>query len=136
MADLTDKEIDDALERGRALRATSPRARSARYDRESGRIVVDLTNDCVFAFPARLAQGLADACEQEISRVEILGGGTALHWEGLDTDLALDGLMAGLFGTASFMAARAGRTVSPAKSAAARANGTKGGRPPKTSRNG
>ena len=136
MAELTDKEIDAALERGRALRATSPRARTVRYDHESGRIVVDLTNDCVFAFPARLAQGLAEASEQEISDVEILGGGTALHWEALDMDLALDGLMAGLFGTASFMAARAGRTVTPSKAAAARANGAKGGRPPKATRNG
>jgi hypothetical protein len=40
--------------------------------------------------------------------------------------------MAGLFGTRSHMARRAGQATSPAKAAAARANGAKGGRPRKT----
>ena len=38
------------------------------------------------------------------------------------------GLLAGLFGTKAHQARRAGRATSPAKAAAARRNGTKGGR--------
>ena len=54
-----------------------------------------------------------------------------LHWEKLDVDFSVPGLVAGIFGTARWMAARAGRASSPAKAAAARANGAKGGRPRK-----
>lgn len=62
---------------------------------------------------------------------ETLGKGYGLHWEELDVDLSLPGLMAGIFGTRTWMARRAGQATSAAKAAAARANGAKGGRPRK-----
>jgi hypothetical protein len=67
MAELTNAEIDTALENGRIARATQPRAAKARYDRELGRIVVDLTNGCVFAFPPRLTQGLERATDDQLA---------------------------------------------------------------------
>ncbi|WP_262423121.1 DUF2442 domain-containing protein [Brevundimonas denitrificans] len=94
-------------------------------------MIVDLENGCTFAFPPRLAQGLETASEDQLSGVEILGQGYGLHWEALDVDLSLPGLMAGIFGTKAWMARRAGQTKSLAKAAAARANGAKGGRPRK-----
>jgi hypothetical protein len=129
MAELTDAEIDAALARGREVRLAEPRAASARYDRALGRVVVELTNGCTFAFPPRLAQGLEAATEEQLAEVEVLGTGSGLHWEALDVDLSVPGLLAGLLGTASYMARRAGRATSPAKAAAARANGARGGRP-------
>lgn len=131
MTDLTDADIAVALERGRIASQTEPRASSARYDAASGRVIVELTNGCIFAFPPRLAQGLENATDPQLAAVEILGRGYGLHWEGLDVDLSLPGLMAGLFGTRAFLARQAGRATSPAKAAAARANGAKGGRPRK-----
>ncbi|WP_449045258.1 DUF2442 domain-containing protein [Paracoccus versutus] len=131
MADLTDAAIDAALERGRMAGANEPRAAAARYDRASGRVIVDLENGCTFAFPPRLAQGLEGATDDQLAAVEILGRGYGLHWEELDADLSLPGLMAGIFGTKAWMARRAGQTTSAAKAAAARANGAKGGRPRK-----
>ncbi len=131
MVELTDAEIDAALDRGKTLRATEPRAVKARYDRTKGRIVVDLTNGCTFAFPARVAHGLEAATEDQLAAVEILGNGYGLHWEALDVDISVPGLLAGIFGTRAYMARLAGRTKSPAKAAAARANGAKGGRPRK-----
>ncbi len=131
MAELTDTVIDAALARGREAAASEPRARSARFDRNSGRIVVELTNGCTFAFPKELAQGLEQATASELDAIEILGGGYGLHWEALDVDLAVPDLLAGLFGTRAWMARRAGRTTSPAKAEAARRNGAKGGRPRK-----
>ena len=131
MADLTDVEINAALERGRIAHQTEPRATSARYDRKNRRVIVDLTNGCTFAFPPRMAQGLEAATDDELASVEILGAGYGLHWEALDADLSVPGLLAGLFGTKAYMARRAGQATSPAKSAAARANGAKGGRPRK-----
>ncbi len=132
MADLTDAQIDAALERGRAARRHEPRAASARYDRSSGRVIVELTNGCTFAFPPQLAQRLDAATEEQLAQVEILGTGYGLHWEALDADLSIPGLLAGLFGTRAYLAQQAGRTTSHAKAAAARANGAKGGRPRRT----
>ena len=129
MAEPSDAEIDAALARGREVRSAEPRARSARYDGASSRVVIELTNDCIFAFPARLAQGLEEASDEQLAAVEILGAGSGLHWDELDVDLSVPGLLAGLLGTAAWMAGRAGRATSPTKAAAARANGRRGGRP-------
>jgi hypothetical protein len=131
MVDLTAAEIAAARERGRIYRATQPHAVSAHYDAKSDRIIVELTSGATFAFPPRLAQGLAGAAPAHLAEVELLGDGEALHWETLDVDYSVAGLVNGIFGTAKWMAARAGRATSPAKAAAARANGAKGGRPRK-----
>ena len=129
MAELTDAQVDAALVRGHAARLHEPRATAVRYDRHSGRVIVELTNGCIFAFPPRLAQGLETATEEQLSQAEILGAGSGLHWEALDVDFSIPGLLTGLFGTKAYLARQAGRTTSPAKAAAARVNGAKGGRP-------
>ena len=133
--DWIDTEIDRATARGRQIALTEPSAARARYDRRAGRVLVELTNGCSFTFPARSLQGLQKASDAELAEVEILGAGYGLHWETLDADFTVPGLLMGVFGTrrwmASEMARLAGRTRSPAKAAAARANGRKGGRPRK-----
>ena len=131
MAELTDYQIDAALERGRIMRETQPYAAAARYDAKADRIIVDLTNGATFAFPPRLVQGLEEGTAEQLAEVEVLTCGFGLHWETLDVDYTVPGLVNGVFGTAKWMAARAGRTSSPAKAAAARTNGAKGGRPRK-----
>jgi len=131
MADISDTQIDAALERGKRALETEPRAATARYDRKLDRVVVDLTNGCTFAFPPRLAQGLEAATDEQLQEIQILGVGYGLHWEALDVDLSIPGLLAGLFGTKAYMARRAGQATSPAKAAASRTNGAKGGRPRK-----
>jgi len=131
MVELTDAQIDAALERGKVARLYEPRGTAAHYDRQLDRVIVELTNGCTFAFPPRLAQGLEKATKDQLAQVELLGAGSGLHWEVLDADLSIPDLLAGLFGTKAFMARHAGRATSPAKAAAARANGARGGRPPK-----
>lgn len=132
MADWIDQEIDAALARG-ARKSHEPRATSARYDEQSRCMVIALSNGCSFAFPAHLAEGLENATPEQLANVEVLGKGSGLHWEDLDVDLSVAGILAGLFGTEKYMAAklarRAGSTKSAAKAAAARANGKLGGRP-------
>jgi hypothetical protein len=131
MAELTDSEVNAAIERGLIAQQTEPRADAVRYDKQNSRIIVDLTNGCTFAFPPRVAQGLETATDEDLAAVEILGAGYGLHWEALDVDMSIPGLLAGLFGTKAYMARRAGQAKSPAKAAAARENGRKGGRPRK-----
>lgn len=98
MADNTDDMIDAALERGRLAQARECRAAKATYDRHSRHVVVELTNGCVFSFPSVLVEALRVANDDQIADVEILGRGYGLHWEALDLDLSLIGLMAGGFG--------------------------------------
>lgn len=131
MAELSQAQIDRANAAGRELAAAVPHAVRARYDRRSRRIVIELANGSQFAFPAELAQGLSGASPEALAEIELSGGGYGLHWPSLDVDLTVPGLLAGVFGTARWMAARAGRATSPAKAAAARRNGAKGGRPRK-----
>ena len=131
MVEITDQEIVAAEGRGHAALGSEPHAKSARYDVRSGRIAVELTNGCTFAFPPGLAQGLEEATREQLAEVEVLGIGTGLHWEALDVDLSVRGLLAGVFGTRRHMARLGGLVSSPAKAAAARANGAKGGRPRK-----
>jgi hypothetical protein len=135
MANRTDADFEAAEARGRKMLETEPRATSARYDRRSGRVVIDLVNGCTYAFPVQLVQDLQGASHDELANVEVEGLGFDLHWPALDADLYVPALVAGIFGTRNWMtkelARRAGQAKSPAKAAAARANGSKGGRPRK-----
>lgn len=135
MVTLTDAEFEAAEARGRKILETEPRAASARYDRATGRVVVDLVNGCTYAFPAQLVQDLQGASHDDLANVQVEGLGLSLHWPALDADLYVPALVAGIFGTRDWMAKelarRAGQAKSPAKAAAARANGLKGGRPRK-----
>ncbi|MDR9806489.1 DUF2442 domain-containing protein [Rhizobium hidalgonense] len=82
----------------------------AYYDYSSGRIVVEFENGSTFAVPGRSLEGLVDASEIDIADVELLGE-TGLHWENLDRDYEIAGLIAGIFGTPSFMTGSATRAM-------------------------
>jgi len=97
--DWIDTQIDRARARGRRGAAVEPRAASARYDRRTGQVLVELTNGCSFVFPARSLQGLENASDAELAKVELLGAGHGLHWEALDADFTVPGLLMGVFGT-------------------------------------
>ncbi|QEE47101.1 DUF2442 domain-containing protein [Rhizobium sp. WL3] len=133
MADFDEGQFDAAEARGRAMLETEPRAVGARYEAKSGRVVLDLANGCVYAFPTALIEDLQGASAADLGAVEIDGLGFNLHFPALDVDLQVPALIAGIFGTRAWMtrelARRAGQVTSEAKAAAARTNGAKGGRP-------
>jgi hypothetical protein len=112
-----------------------PRALAAHFDRTTGQVVIELVNGCTYAFPAQLAQDLHGAGHDALAHIEVDGAGFNLHWPKLDADLYVPALVSGIFGTREWMAREfarmAGQSKSPAKAAAARANGAKGGRPRK-----
>ena len=116
-------------------RDAEPRAIAARYDRRIARVVVSLNTGLELAIPPHMAEGLDRARPDDLAVIEISASGLGLHWPALDADLYLPGLLQGVFGSPKWMAGLLGRagglTRSPAKTAAARINGQKGGRPRK-----
>jgi hypothetical protein len=136
MDKVSDAQLDAAEARGREAMQTETRAASAHYDPATGRVVIDLVNGCAYAFPAHLVQDLQGASAEDLADVQVDGLGFNLHWPALDADLYVPALTAGLFGTRAWMARElarvAGMATSPAKAAAARSNGAKGGRPRKS----
>jgi hypothetical protein len=127
-------QIPAARRRARAARTSEPRAKSARYDRARGLVIVELQNGSYFGFPAQLGQGLRGASPDELAEVEVSPSGEALHWERLNADLRVPALLQGMFGTRAWMRELGrigGRARSEAKARAARLNGAKGGRPRK-----
>ena len=80
-----------------------------------------------------LAEGLAGAAPDDLAEIEVGPAGLGLRWPRLDADLHVPALLRGVLGSRSWMAAHmgaaGGRSRSPAKAAAARENGRKGGRP-------
>ena len=130
-------QIPAARARAARERTAGRRATSAAYDPRSGRIMLELTSGYVFGFPAASIPALARATPAQLAAVELSPGGSALHWEGLDVDLSVPGLLLSAVGRAAKlreMARLAGSTTSEAKAVAARANGAKGGRPRKATR--
>lgn len=129
---VTEREFEHAEARMAALREAGY-AVSTRYDRRTGRVIVNLNTGIQLAFPARLAEGLANASPEDLAEIEISPAGLGLSWPRLDVDLYVPALLQGVFGTKNWMAARlgsaGGKVQSEAKTAAARENGRKGGRP-------
>lgn len=127
-------QVPAARARDARERAQGRFASAVRYDRRTGRVVVELTNGNLFAFPAAAIPQLAQATPAQLDAVETSPGGYGLHWEELDVDLSVPGLLLSSIGRSDWMrelARLAGQSSSPAKAAAARANGAKGGRPRK-----
>ena len=131
-----DKEFETryrrAVKEARLSDATEPRASAARFDVKSRRLLVELRNGSTFMVPVELLEGLANIDSRDLKLVEVTPAGDGLHWERLDVDLSLSGLISGVFGGKRWMAelGRAGgKARSDVKSAAARSNGLKGGRP-------
>jgi hypothetical protein len=124
-----------ANQRANELESSMPRAVGARYDRASRRVVIHLSSKLDVSFSPRDTQGLEHAKPSQLETIEISPSGFGIHFPKLDADLYLPALLEGFLGSKQWMAARLGQTggtaKSPAKRAAARANGKLGGRPKK-----
>ncbi|MFZ0733242.1 MAG: DUF2442 domain-containing protein [Candidatus Sulfotelmatobacter sp.] len=131
----TDSEIERAVERARRLRG-EPLVKEVEYRSGPGLdlLVLKLSDGRRHVIPREDLQGLESATKEQISRIEILGGGTGLHWPDLNVDLYVPALLRGTYGNRQWMAKigqQGGLATSPTKKRASRANGMLGGRPRK-----
>jgi hypothetical protein len=128
----TNQQIDSALAQGRKFAVSDRRVVAAEYERKPDLLTLYLNDGVHVSIPRMNLQGLQDARPAQVSRIEILGHGTGLHWPLLNVDHYVPGLLNHVFGTDRWMAElgrRGGSVTSAAKADAARANGRKGGRP-------
>ncbi len=125
-------QIPAARARGAAQRKKGLHAVSAHYDRKAQRVVLELTSGFQFAFPVRAIPALGAATSAQLAAVVVDPSGISLHWDALDVDLSVPGLLLSVIGEKEQrrqLASFAGKVTSAAKANAARANGAKGGRP-------
>ncbi len=124
-----------ARARGEA-RAQDPSAVvEARYDPDGDLIDLKFGGGGSMAILRKAVPGLQRASASHIGSIVVSPAGDALSWPSLDVDVYVPCLVERAFGSRLFAAAtgrRGGRTRSKAKSAAAKANGAKGGRPRKS----
>lgn len=116
----------------------SPRAASAKFDKDQGKIVIELSTGLTIAFRPNDAQELERATQIDLEEIEISPSGFGLHFPRIDADLYIPALLEGFFGSRSWAAARlgarGGKATTEAKAEASRANGRLGGRPRKRDR--
>lgn len=127
-----------ANQRAKDLQASIPRAVSARYDRKTGRIVIQLSSNLDVSFSPHGAQGLEKATPSQLEEIRISPSGFGIHFPKPDADLYLPSILEGFLGSKKWMASRlgqaGGKSRSVAKQTASRANGKLGGRPKKAGR--
>lgn len=136
---LADTEIGRQAKAARAHSATERKAGrvavAAGFDAMTDRIVVEMSTGWLFGIPVHaIYPELKGATREQLEAVTIDELGLGLHWEALDVDVSILGIVAEFLGERNLLSAagRAGGQVrSKTKAAAARANGAKGGRPRK-----
>ena len=134
MNEVTTAQFEAALRRGDA-RMRGPRAESAHYDAERGRIIIRLTTGIELGLAPQDVQGLQNASPEDLGAIEVEALGLGIHFPKIDADLYVPALLEGVLGSKRWMAAQlgaaGGRTRTAAKAAASRENGKRGGRPAK-----
>ncbi len=123
------RQNEQAIRTAREADQVEPRASSVTYDRDQALVLVHLRSGFAFGFPPERIPGLEGATKKQLSNVRISPSGDGLHWDDIDVDASLTGLMADALNLRDWAPRIMGQVRSEAKAKAARKNGLKGGRP-------
>lgn len=140
---VSDEEFErqylEATARGEEYLRTAPKAVSASFDGPTRRMLFEMDTGVTFFIPVDLIQGLQTQDVDALKDFELVLRGTEIHWNTLDAQFYVGGLMNGEFGTRKWMSnlrehlskigRKGGQARTPAKRAASAENGKKGGRP-------
>lgn len=100
---MDESEYTSANARGQA-RAEEPCAVEARYLPARGMLVVTLSTGMELHVPIARIEGLARAAADDLREIEVSPAGTGLHFPRVDADVYVPGLLAGITGSARWMA--------------------------------
>ncbi len=65
---------------------------------ESGMICMSMSEGKEVRFPVELNKKLKNANDKQRNNIEVICGGTGLHWPDIDEDLSVTGIMEGRYG--------------------------------------
>lgn len=136
-----DRQHREAVRLGEEKLTRLPKAKAARYDSKSKRMVFEMQNGTTVLVPVNLIQGLQGGDDRSLSDFQLVTQNTQIHWDTLDAQFYIEDLLRGVFGTPKWMenlrshladiGAKGGASRSAAKQASSRTNGKLGGRPRK-----
>ena len=140
---MSDEEFEkmyvEATRRGEEKMARLSKAKSAKIDPKTRRLILDMESGVTLLVPIDLVQGLQTADVKALRDFELVLNGTQIHWETLDVQFYVESFLQGVFGTKRWMAGlrehlaeigrKGGSSRSAAKRQASAENGKKGGRP-------
>ena len=98
-----ERQFIEATQCGEEEMTNAPKAKAARFDRQTKRLIIDLQSGITVMIPARLIQIFQNADDEEIADIKILLDGLYLSWNRLDEDLSVSLLLQGRFGTTEWM---------------------------------
>jgi hypothetical protein len=102
------EQIQQAKECGNAENLAEPRAETVQV--KQGEIIIQLRNGSEFRVSHTLIQGLESATVEQLQDFWVSISGDSIHWESLDVDFSVPGLLAGRFGTKRWMMAEKAKT--------------------------
>ena len=96
-------QIKLAKKAGKEAYLNEPRAASVKYNKKTGRVIVDLITGVSFMFPASMAEELVGVSKSDLAEVSVLADGFAIYWEKIDVALSVPNLFKGIFGSKAWM---------------------------------
>ena len=128
-------ELGKAVAAARRREKLATKIRHARYDAKRDAIIAELSTGSVLTVPRRIIPGFARVRRAALADLEITPGSEGLWSMNADDGVLLEQLVILVAGesTVGTIGARINASKkTPARAAASRANGTKGGRPRKS----
>lgn len=135
---ISETQLAAGIAHGEQERRTSPHATAIRFEPRSRMYTLTLLAGAEVSFSAESVNELAGATLAQLTDVQLSPSGGGISWPQLDMDIDTTGLVMDLVAGEGWRATYRALLVreisgsrSEAKAAAARENGTKGGRPRK-----
>jgi hypothetical protein len=124
--------MQDAVKAAQQRERIATKIRAARYDSGSDAIITELSTGATLSVPRSAIPGFAGGSRKALADIAITPGNEGLWSDTMDDGVLLEQLLVMAAGEATLgtIGARINASKkSPARAAASRSNGTKGGRP-------